>query len=113
MGANEEEDHVAAVYCNTQQKNDMCVNHLLSIGYNDNLLIEKLKEKTKSVRSSLTLPHFQVLNQVIATASTHGERFHIMGGGHTNHYEVPFTSDLNSPFKASLLPSFCYLFQQL
>ena len=73
MGVDEEEDPEAVVYCNTQQKNDMCVNHLLSIGYNGNLLIERLKEKTKSVRSSLTVPTFQ----------------------------------------ASLLPSFCYLFQQL
>ena len=47
MGADEEEDPLAVVYCNTQQKNDMCVNHLLSIGYNGNLLIERLKGKNK------------------------------------------------------------------
>ena len=69
---------------------------MLSIGYNDNLLIEKLKGKTKSVRSSLTLPHFQVLNQVIANVSTHGERFHIMGGGHTNHYDVFKAAETNN-----------------
>ena len=96
MGANEEEDHVAVVYCNTQQKNDMYVNHLLSIGYNDNLLIEKLKEKTKSVRSSLTVPNLQALNQGIATASTHGERFHIMGGGYTNYYDVFKAAETNN-----------------
>ena len=84
------------MYCNIQHNNERRVHHLHSIEYNGNLLIEKLKEKTKSVRSSLTLPHFQVLNQVIANVSTHGERFHIMGGGHTNHYDVFKAAETNN-----------------
>ena len=48
---------VADVYRSIQQKNDMCVHNLLSIRYNSNVLSSKLKEKTKSVRASLTVPH--------------------------------------------------------
>ena len=53
----EKEDTVYNVYHNIQQKNDMCVHNLLSIRYNSNVLSSKLKEKTKSVRASLTVPH--------------------------------------------------------
>ena len=45
MGYDEEEDPVAAVYRNIQQMNDICMHHLLSIGYNGNLLSAKLKGK--------------------------------------------------------------------
>ena len=47
MGDNEEEDPVATVYHKTQHKNGMCVHHLIYIGYNINLLSEKLKSKTE------------------------------------------------------------------
>ena len=53
MRANKEEYPVAAVYRNIQQNNGMCVHHLLSIGYNGNLLSAKLKEKIcKSITNS-------------------------------------------------------------
>ena len=83
MGDDEEEYPVSAVYCNIQQKNKICVNHLLSIGYNGNLLSTKLKEKTKSVKASLTVPHLQARIQSISTSSMDGEK---------THYEV-FKSD--------------------
>ena len=76
------------MYRNIKQKNDMCVHHFISIGSNGNLLGSKLKERAKYLRTSLTVPHFQACTQDIAINSTHGERFHIMGGTHTTKYDV-------------------------
>ena len=84
------------MYCNIQQDNDMWVHCLLSIGYNGNLLSAKLKVKTKSVRASLKVSHLQTHIQVIATSSTHRESFHIMGGGHTTHYDILKAVELNN-----------------
>ena len=73
---------MAAVYRNIKQKNDMCVHHLISIGYNGNFLCSQLKEKEKHLSASLTVPHWQACIQGIAINSMHTERFHIMGGTH-------------------------------
>lgn len=95
MGEDGDDDPMLMLYRNVQQRNDMCNHHLNVLGFSS-LLQAKIKEKRKSVRESLTVPHSKERIEALAKASTHGDKFYVMGGGHQTHDDIFKAAELNN-----------------
>ena len=96
VGADEDDDPLAAKLRNLQEQNDISVAGLNSLGYNGTSLKAKLKEKHFSVKAKLTLPQTKERVESLSVAKTHGERFLVTGGSHLNSDDAFKAAEMNS-----------------
>ena len=82
LGADEEDDPMAAIYHNMQSLNNTSVGWLNSRGFKGDQLRASVDVKQTSVKAKLTVPHSKERIMALKKAKSHGETFLVTGGGH-------------------------------